>query len=203
MWRRNRLDGINYGRPRKPPVHAHHSQLNQDYGVNPRMLTMLSLGLQFLRLFKWEWKIMLKWVLKDSSGTAIFCLTGKINNSGLVEIPMGTTIRTLVYEIGEGCPNNKQFKAIQIGGPSGGCIPAKFLDMPIDFKHINDTGAIFGSGGIIVLDEDTCMVELAHFFIDFTQKESCGKWYPLSAWNAENAEKFWKRLVMAKQHWII
>lgn len=114
----------------------------------------------------------------DSSGTAILCITGKINNAGLVEIPMGTTIRKLVYDIGGGCPNNKKFKAIQTGGPSGGCIPAQFLDTPIDYEHLTALGAIMGSGGLIVLDEDTCMVELAHFFITFTQNESCGKCSP-------------------------
>ncbi|MFX1494525.1 MAG: NADH-ubiquinone oxidoreductase-F iron-sulfur binding region domain-containing protein [Promethearchaeota archaeon] len=115
---------------------------------------------------------------EDASGTIIIALTGKINNAGLVEIPMGTTIRKLIFEIGGGIPNNKKFKAIQIGGPSGGCIPAKFLDTPMDYLHLTELGAIMGSGGLIVLDEDTCMVELAHFFIDFTQKESCGKCIP-------------------------
>ncbi|MFX1355937.1 MAG: NADH-ubiquinone oxidoreductase-F iron-sulfur binding region domain-containing protein [Promethearchaeota archaeon] len=115
---------------------------------------------------------------EDASGTIIIALTGKINNGGLVEIPMGTTIRKLIFDIGGGIPDNKKFKAIQIGGPSGGCIPAEYLDTPMDYLHLTELGAIMGSGGLIVLDEDTCMVELAHFFINFAQKESCGKCIP-------------------------
>ncbi len=114
----------------------------------------------------------------DASGTIVIALTGKINNSGLVEIPMGTTLRKLIFEIGGGIPNGKQFKAVQIGGPSGGCLPAQYLDVPMDYANLTELGAIMGSGGIIVADEDTCMVDLAHFFIDFTQKESCGKCGP-------------------------
>ena len=115
---------------------------------------------------------------EDASGTIVIALTGKINNSGLVEIPMGTTIRKVVYDIGGGIPNDKKFKAIQIGGPSGGCLPAKYLDTPMDYANLTSLGAIMGSGGVIIVDEDTCMVDLAHFFIDFTQKESCGKCAP-------------------------
>ncbi|MBD3230320.1 MAG: NADH-quinone oxidoreductase subunit NuoF [Candidatus Lokiarchaeota archaeon] len=114
----------------------------------------------------------------DASGTIVIALTGKINNSGLVEIPMGTTIRKVVYDIGGGIPNGKKFKAIQIGGPSGGCLPAKYLDVKMDYKNLTSLGAIMGSGGVIVLDEDTCMVDLAHYFITFIQKESCGKCAP-------------------------
>ncbi|MHA1394208.1 MAG: NADH-quinone oxidoreductase subunit NuoF, partial [Promethearchaeota archaeon] len=115
---------------------------------------------------------------ETSKGTAILCLTGKIANAGLVEIPMGTTIRELVFNIGGGIPNGKKFKAIQIGGPSGGCLPAKYMDTPLDYEHLTKLGAIMGSGGFIVLDEDTCIVELAHYFIHFTQEESCGKCTP-------------------------
>lgn len=115
---------------------------------------------------------------EDSSGTIIIALTGKINNAGLIEIPMGTTIRKLVFEIGGGIPEGKKFKAIQVGGPSGGCIPAKYLDTAMDYANLTKLGAIMGSGGFIVLDDDTCMVELAHYFIDFTQNESCGKCTP-------------------------
>ncbi|MCP4760128.1 MAG: 4Fe-4S dicluster domain-containing protein, partial [archaeon] len=115
---------------------------------------------------------------EDASGTAIICCSGKINNSGLIEVPMGTSIRKLIFDIGGGIPDGKKFKAIQVGGPSGGCIPAKFLDTQMDYKNLTALGAIMGSGGFIVLDEDTCMVELAHFFISFTQKESCGKCTP-------------------------
>ena len=120
---------------------------------------------------------------EDSSGTAILCLSGNINNAGLIEIPMGTTIRRVVYDIGGGCPNGKKFKAIQIGGPSGGCIPEQYLDekmidTQIDFKSITTLGAIMGSGGLIVLDESTCLVDMARYFIRFTQNESCGKCVP-------------------------
>ena len=115
---------------------------------------------------------------EDSSGTIVIALTGKINNSGLVEIPMGTTLRKLVYDIGGGILNGKEFKGLQTGGPSGGCIPKKYLETPLDYFHLTDLGSIMGSGGFIVLDEDTCMVELARYFISFTQQESCGKCTP-------------------------
>jgi NADP-reducing hydrogenase subunit HndC len=115
---------------------------------------------------------------KDASGTLVVALTGNINNSGLVEVPMGTKIHKLVYEIGGGIPNDKKLKAVQIGGPSGGCIPAEFSDTKMDYENITSLGSIMGSGGFIVLDEDTCMVDLAHYFISFTQNESCGKCVP-------------------------
>lgn len=115
---------------------------------------------------------------EDASGTIIIALTGKITNSGLVEIPMGYTLRKLIFDVGGGILNGKKFKAIQIGGPSGGCLPEKYLDIPMDYANLTSLGAIMGSGGVIVVDEDTCMVDLAHFFISFTQKESCGKCAP-------------------------
>ncbi len=111
----------------------------------------------------------------DSPGTVVFALVGKVNNTGLVEVPMGTTLRQLIYDVGEGIPGDKQFKAVQIGGPSGGCLPESALDIPIDFDSLREAGAMMGSGGLVVLDEDDCMVSVAHFFLDFTQKESCGK----------------------------
>lgn len=114
----------------------------------------------------------------DASGTIVIALTGKINNSGLVEIPMGTTLRKLIYDIGGGIQGGKIFKGLQTGGPSGGCIPKEFLDTPLDYYHLTSLGSIMGSGGFIVLDEDTCMVELARYFISFTQQESCGKCTP-------------------------
>ena len=115
---------------------------------------------------------------EDSKGTKVFALTGKIRNSGLIELPMGTTIREIIYDIGGGIQNNKQFKAVQMGGPSGGCIPAQYLDTPIDYKSLNGLGSMMGSGGMIVVDEDTCMVDLAKFFLQFTRDESCGKCTP-------------------------
>lgn len=111
----------------------------------------------------------------DSPGTAIFALAGKVINTGLAEVPMGTTLRQLIYDVGSGIEGGKQFKAVQIGGPSGGCLPESFLDTPIDFDSLHQAGAMMGSGGMVVLDENDCMVEIARYFLDFTQKESCGK----------------------------
>lgn len=112
---------------------------------------------------------------ENSKGTKVFALTGKIKRGGLVEIPMGLTLREVIYDIGGGIRNDKEFKAVQLGGPSGGCIPASLLDTVIDYKALGATGAIMGSGGMVVMDESTCMVNMARFFLDFTTKESCGK----------------------------
>ncbi|MCX6230661.1 MAG: 4Fe-4S binding protein [Bacteroidetes bacterium] len=113
-----------------------------------------------------------------SKGTKVFALSGNINNTGLVEIPMGTKIRDILFEIAGGIPNNKKFKAVQIGGPSGGCITEENLDILIDYESLIAVGAMMGSGGLVVMDEDTCMVDLAKFFMDFIQRESCGKCIP-------------------------
>ena len=115
---------------------------------------------------------------EKSKGTKVFALGGKINNTGLVEIPMGTTLREIVEEIGGGIPGGKKFKAAQTGGPSGGCIPAEHLDVPIDYDNLIAIGSMMGSGGLIVMDEDTCMVDIAKFFLEFTVDESCGKCTP-------------------------
>jgi NADH:ubiquinone oxidoreductase subunit F (NADH-binding)/(2Fe-2S) ferredoxin len=115
---------------------------------------------------------------KNSSGTKVFALGGKINNTGLVEVPMGTTLREVVYDIGGGIPNKRKFKAIQTGGPSGGCITEKDLDTPIDFENLTKLGSMMGSGGMIIMDEDNCMVDVARFYLDFTVDESCGKCTP-------------------------
>ncbi len=112
---------------------------------------------------------------ENSKGTKVFALTGKIKRGGLVEIPMGKTLRDVIFDIGGGIKNEKNFKAVQMGGPSGGCIPAELLDTVIDYKALSSTGAIMGSGGMVVMDDSTCMVEMARFFLDFTAKESCGK----------------------------
>lgn len=112
---------------------------------------------------------------EGSKGTKVFALTGKIKKGGLVEIPMGKTLRDVIFDIGGGIKNGKKFKAVQMGGPSGGCIPAELLDTVIDYKALGATGAIMGSGGMVVMDETTCMVSMAQFFLDFTAKESCGK----------------------------
>ncbi len=113
-----------------------------------------------------------------SKGTMIFSLVGKINNSGLVEVPMGITLREMIYDIGGGIPGGKKFKAVQTGGPSGGCIPEEYLDTPVDFDELTKLGSMMGSGGMIVMDEDNCMVDVARYFIDFLKGESCGKCVP-------------------------
>ena len=115
---------------------------------------------------------------EKSKGTAIFSMVGKINNTGLVEVPMGVSLRELIYDVGGGIPGGKVLKAVQIGGPSGGCIPAEHLDVPIDYDSLTDLGAIMGSGGLVVTDETTCMVDLARYFMNFVQQESCGKCLP-------------------------
>jgi len=112
---------------------------------------------------------------EKSNGTKVFALTGKIKKGGLVEVPMGMSLKEIIFDIGGGIKDNKEFKAVQMGGPSGGCIPAQLLDTPVDYDSINKTGAIMGSGGMVVMDETTCMVDMARFFLEFTRKESCGK----------------------------
>lgn len=115
---------------------------------------------------------------EKSKGTKVFALAGDVNNSGLVEVPMGITLGSVVYDIGGGIPNNRKFKAVQIGGPSGGCIPKEYLNTPITYESLPELGAIMGSGGLIVMNEDTCMVDLARYFLEFIQEESCGKCTP-------------------------
>jgi len=116
-----------------------------------------------------------KYGTEKSSGTKVFALTGKINHGGLVEVPMGITIRDVIFKLGGGIPDGKKFKAVQLGGPSGGSLPESLIDTPVDYDSVNATGAIMGSGGMVVMDESTCMVDMARFFLDFTAKESCGK----------------------------
>ncbi len=116
-----------------------------------------------------------KYGTEKSKGTKVFALTGKINHGGLVEVPMGISIREVIFGLGGGIQNDKKFKAVQLGGPSGGCIPEHLLDIPVDYDSVNATGAIMGSGGMVVMDETTCMVDMARFFLNFTQEESCGK----------------------------
>ena len=116
-----------------------------------------------------------KYGTEKSKGTKVFALAGKVKHSGLVEVPMGVTLRDIIFKIGGGIKDGKKFKAVQLGGPSGGCIPENLLDTIVDYDSITATGAIMGSGGMIVMDETTCMVDLARFFLDFVQKESCGK----------------------------
>ena len=115
---------------------------------------------------------------KTSKGTKIFSLTGKINNTGLVEVPMGITIEDVIFKIGGGIPGGKKFKAVQMGGPSGGCVPSQYLDLAIDYESLSSVGSMMGSGGMVVMDETTCMVDIARYFLTFTQEESCGKCVP-------------------------
>lgn len=115
---------------------------------------------------------------ENSPGTKAFALSGNVKNTGLIEVPMGTTLREIIFDIGGGIPGGKKFKAVQIGGPSGGCLAEEHLDMPLDFDSLTDAGAMIGSGGMVVMDEDTCMVSVARFFMNFTQNESCGKCIP-------------------------
>jgi len=115
---------------------------------------------------------------ETSKGTKVFALTGKINNTGLAEVPMGITMREIIYDIGGGIPDGKKFKAVQIGGPSGGCLPESLLDLAIDYESLTKAGAMMGSGGLVVMDETTCMVDIARYFLNFTQDESCGKCTP-------------------------
>ncbi len=115
---------------------------------------------------------------KNSKGTKIFSLVGKVNNTGLVEVPMGITLREIIYDIGGGIPNQKEFKAVQTGGPSGGCLPKSHLDLPVDYDELSKAGSMMGSGGMIVMDEDTCMVDISRYFIQFLSEESCGKCIP-------------------------
>ena len=113
-----------------------------------------------------------------NSGTKAFALTGNVVNTGLIEVPMGTRLKDIIFDIGGGVKDGKGFKAVQIGGPSGGCLTKRHLDLPLDFDSLEKEGAMIGSGGLVVMDEDTCMVSIARFFMDFTQKESCGKCVP-------------------------
>ena len=115
---------------------------------------------------------------EKSKGTKIFSLVGKINNTGLVEVPMGMKLREIIYDIGGGIPNGRKFKAVQTGGPSGGCIPESLLDLPVDFDKLYEVGSMMGSGGMIVMDDRSCMVDVAKYFLAFLQEESCGKCVP-------------------------
>lgn len=115
---------------------------------------------------------------EKSKGTKVFSLVGKVNNTGLIEVPMGTTLREIIFDIGDGIPKGRQFKAVQTGGPSGGCIPEELIDLPVDYEELTKAGSIMGSGGLIVMDEDSCMVDVAKYFVSFLEEESCGKCTP-------------------------
>jgi len=157
----------------KPPFPAEKGYLGKPTNVN-NVETYASVPIIYVKGASWFNKI----GTEKSKGTKVFALAGKVNNVGLVEVPMGTTLREVIFEIGGGIQNGKKFKAVQTGGPSGGCLTEKHLDTPIDFDNLVAAGSMMGSGGMIVMDEDNCMVSVAKFYLDFTVEESCGKCSP-------------------------
>ena len=162
------------GQPRvKPPYPAQAGLWGKPTLIN-NVETFANITQIILKGYEWFVAI----GTENSKGTKVFALGGNVNNTGLVEVPMGTTLREIVYDIGGGIPNNKKFKAAQTGGPSGGCIPAEHLDTPIDYESLKEIGSMMGSGGLIVMDETKCMVALAKFYLEFTVSESCGKCTP-------------------------
>ncbi len=162
------------GEPRPKHIHTVVSGLNGKPSNLNNVETWANVPLIINRGADWYSQI----GTEGSKGTKIFSLVGKINNTGLIEVPMGITLREIIYDIGGGIPNGKRFKAVQTGGPSGGCIPESLIDLPVDFDRLADTGSIMGSGGMIVMDESTCMVDVAKYFIKFLTEESCGKCVP-------------------------
>jgi NADP-reducing hydrogenase subunit HndC len=142
---------------------------------NPTNINNVETWANVSMILNWGSKWFTEIGTETSRGTKVFSLAGNVNNAGLVEVPMGITLREIVYDIGGGIPNNKKFKAVQTGGPSGGFIPERFLHLPVDYERLNEVGAIMGSGGMIVMDEDTCIVDIAKYFLRFTTDESCGK----------------------------
>jgi NADH-quinone oxidoreductase subunit F len=162
------------GEPRAKYVHTAEKGLNQKPTCLNNVETWANVPLIIRKGAAWYSKI----GSPGGRGTKIFSLVGKINNTGLVEVPMGVTLRKIVYDVGGGIPGGKAFKAVQTGGPSGGCVPAQYLDMPVDFDSLWEVGSMMGSGGMIVMDENTCMVDVARYFTDFLSKESCGKCTP-------------------------
>ncbi len=164
----------NRGEPRpRPPFPA-----NKGLFGKPTLLNNVETYANITWILNNGWEKFAAIGTEKSKGTKVFALGGKIVNTGLVEIPMGTTLRTIVEDIGGGCPNGKKFKAAQTGGPSGGCIPASLIDTPIDYDSLTAIGSMMGSGGLIVMDEDNCMVDIAKFFLEFCVDESCGKCVP-------------------------
>ncbi len=167
------LEG-NVGRPRAKYVHT----VERGFRENPSNLnnveTYANVPVILLKGSNWYAKM----GTEHSKGTKVFSLVGKIKNTGLVEVPMGISLRDIVFKIGGGVPKKKNFKAVQTGGPSGGCIPERFLDLPVDFQRLTEVGSIMGSGGMIVMDQDTCMVDVARYFVDFLKEESCGQCNP-------------------------
>ncbi|MHB8170147.1 MAG: NADH-quinone oxidoreductase subunit NuoF [Thermincolia bacterium] len=169
----NSIEGLR-GMPRpRPPFPAVKGLWEKPTNIN-NVETFANVPLIFREGADWYASI----GTEKSKGTKVFALTGKVNNTGLAEVPMGITMREIIFEIGGGIQGGKKFKAVQIGGPSGGCLPEDLLDLPIDYDSLTQAGAMMGSGGLVIMDETTCMVDLARFFLNFTQKESCGKCIP-------------------------
>jgi len=162
------------GRPRPRPPFPVHSGLWGKPTTIDNVKTLANVPRIILNGAEWFSKI----GTEKCTGTAVFALTGQVANIGLVEVAMGTPLRKIIYEVGGGIPNHKAFKAVQTGGPSGGCLPAHLLNLPVDFDSLTSAGSMMGSGGMVVMDEDTCIVDVARYFIDFTQKESCGECVP-------------------------
>jgi NADH-quinone oxidoreductase subunit F/NAD(P)H dehydrogenase (quinone)/NADP-reducing hydrogenase subunit HndC len=162
------------GMPRPRPPFPAHKGLWEKPTILNNVETLANVGQIILKGGAWYASV----GTETSKGTKVFALSGDVNNIGLVEVPMGTSLRTMIYDIGGGIPKKRQFKAVQLGGPSGGCIPDSHLDTPVDYEEIAKVGAIMGSGGAIVMDDNTCMVDMARFFMDFIQDESCGKCTP-------------------------
>lgn len=162
------------GMPRpKPPFPANKGLFGRPTLIN-NVETLANVPLIMLKGAKWFASM----GTESAKGTKTFALTGEVNNTGLIEVPMGTTLREIVFDIGGGIRNGKKFKAVQIGGPSGGCLTEEHLDLPMDYESLSKAGAMVGSGGLVVMNEDTCIVEVARFFMNFTQNESCGKCVP-------------------------
>lgn len=167
------MEGLRGEPTLKPPFPAESGYLGKPTNVN-NVETYANIPVIFLKGAEWFSAI----GTENSKGTKVFALAGKVNNVGLIEVPMGTTLREVIYEIGGGIKDGKSFKAVQTGGPSGGCLTEKHLDSPIDYETLVANGSMMGSGGMIVMDEDDCMVSIARFFLDFTVEESCGKCSP-------------------------
>ncbi len=164
------IEGISPEPSQRPPFPAESGLWGQPTNIN-NVQTWANVPRIILRGADWFAGI----GTEKSKGTKVFSLVGKINNTGLVEVPMGITLREIIYDIGGGIPGGKKFKGVQIGGPSGGVVPASLIDLPVDYEKLTEVGSMMGSGGMVVVDEDTCMVDLAKYFLDFTSDESCGK----------------------------
>ena len=164
------IEGISPEPSQRPPFPAESGLWGQPTNIN-NVETWANVPRIILRGADWFAGI----GTEKSKGTKVFSLVGKINNTGLVEVPMGITLREIIYDIGGGIPGGKKFKGVQIGGPSGGVVPASLIDLPVDYEKLTEVGSMMGSGGMVVVDEDTCMVDLAKYFLDFTSDESCGK----------------------------